>query len=255
MKVIGQVGDLQSTRNGWSQTLGDYVEQIFHGTSDYARSVYLQIRANGINGTNQCADCELEINEPTGTVRARFASSLEPGGEEQLQVEIRLGRNDVQKSIFEAGPDGYISGLTTSEIRNIQALIDDPLDDVAFTWLADNGSDAALAIYELAKNGLQYRIVYQPILTHITTASAQFQWPNKNQYSHDILSESTMLSLFRSAPNFVIPDAAGLTVPSGYVYGWKMAPPTYETSSDGHSSEVLEFEFGLWPVQITGNVV
>ena len=237
-------------RDGWSQTLGDYVELTWHGTIDYARAVYADLR-------NNCSECDKEEQGPTGIVRARFANQLEPGGDEELRVEIRSGRNDVQKSIFEPGPDGFSNGVDDTELRRIQATIENPESAVAYDEWQDNATADGLALYKLALAGVRYRIVYQPVIIQVTTASGQFQWPNVNYLAGDILLQNTMLGLLRMTPNFTPPSTANVpaAAPDGFAYGWKMAPPTYESSSDGRSVETLEFEFGLWPTQLYGDPV
>jgi hypothetical protein len=247
MKIIGQVGGLVSRRDGWSSSLGDYVEELYKGTAAYANAVYAALRGN-------CAELEKDLDGGMGMVRARFASVTDPGGGNQLRVEIRRGRNDVQKSIFEPGVDGFTGGVTTTELRYIKALIDDPLDDVAFEWLDDNGSPEAFALYELAQSGLAYRIVRQPTLIQITTADDNFPWPSQEALSGRILTRDSMLGMLRQTPNFVVPANPGVA-PDAFAYGWMFLGPTYEAASDGHSQEVLEFEFGLWPTQIFGDVV
>lgn len=239
MRILGSVGEPQIIRNGWSQQLGDYVEYVYKGSQAYATSVFQQLRGN-------CADVEVELQDAVGVVRARFAGTTQPGGEEEARSEIRLTINAVQKSIFEPGPDGVSNVITDQELRYIKALIDDPLDDEAFAWLADNGTDTGDELYSLAQRGVEYRTVYQPLIQHISTASSLYNWSDKTAWSGKVLSEANMRSLWSITPNFTIPTAPD-AAPDGFSYGWKFAPPTYEAASDGHTSEVLEFEFGLWP--------
>jgi len=248
MKILGTVGEPQGRRNGWSQTLGDYVEDIYHGSPDYVRQIYSNARGN-------CSEADVEVMGASGTCRIRFAGTTTPGGDAELRVEIRRARNDVQKSIFEAGPDGLGPGnVTAEELRYIKALIDDPLDENAFLFMSTNASAAAQALYDLALKGVEFRIVSQMVLTQITTAPTTYGWPNVDGYAGSIVSRATMLSVLRAQPNFNVPGNPGVE-PSGFIYGWRLATPNYEYSSDGHSVETLEFEFGLWPSQIYGSAI
>lgn len=247
MRVIGSFGEPRSQRNGWSQNLGDFVELVYHGTADFARGVYANVRGN-------CAECDLDIEGPSGVVRVRYANSTEPGGEEFLRVEIRSGRNDVQKSIFEPGPDGYSSGVGPEGVGLIQEIVQNPGDDLLYDEFVATATADELALLDLAIQGVQYRTVYQPTVIQVSTASGLYIWPNVNYLAGSILTQNTMLGLLRITPNFTPPNTTNVPAqaPTGFHYGWKMAPPTYEASSDGRSSETLEFEFGLWPEFLYG---
>lgn len=248
MKILGTIGEPQGRRNGWSQTLGDYVEDIYHGAPSYVQQIYSAVRGN-------CSEADVEVIGASGTCRVRFAGTTAPGGEAELRVEIRRARNDVQKSIFEPGPDGFGPGnVTAEELRYVKALIDDPLDETAFLWIVANGSNEANTLYQLGIKGVEYRTVTQMVLTQITTAPTTYNWPNNDGIAGRILSRATVLGALRAQPNFNVPNNPGVS-PSGFLYGWRFAMPVYEYSSDGHSVETLEFEFGLWPELIFGSVV
>lgn len=239
MKVIGIVGAPRTRKNGWSISIGDYVEYSWEGTSDYVEQVFAQLRKH-------CTDCDYEVDGPVGVVRARFAGTTDAGGDEDQEVEITCTRNDVQKSIFEPGPDGYIPGLTTAQMRRIRAVIDSPDDDEAFTdWLA-TATPTEIDFMTLLQNGVEYRIVSQPVIKQVTTSRRETTWPSFNDAAGLIFSASKLLTLLREVPNFSIPGAPS-AAPAGFFYGWRLAMPEYESSSNGHSAETLEFEFGLWP--------
>lgn len=248
MRVAGSTGQQVAKRNIWTQSHGDAVEYTYKGTTGFAEGVFALARGN-------CAEAELDILGAIGVVRARYASITDNGsGEEQIRVEIRMGRNDVQKSIFEPGVDGYVISpeVNDEELRYIQRAINDPSDEVSIGWLDAFGSPDGNELYRLGLQGVQYRIVSQPTLIQITTASSLFQWPNMSALANRILSNATLLGLLRQAPNFTI--AASGSGPTGFNYGWRMSDPVYDASSDGHTSEMLEFEYGLWPSLLFGSL-
>jgi hypothetical protein len=245
--VIGTVGEPQGRRNGWSQTLGHFVEYTWKGTSSYALQIMGQLVGN-------CAEVDADTEGPSGTVRARFVGSTEAGGEEQVRIDIRRSRNDVQKSIFEAGPDGYgVGGISAEELRQIRALIDDnsQSDDQAYTDWILGSTDNGILLYNLALSGVEYRIVSQYIVTQVTTASSLYQWANMDGDANTIFTRSSMIATLSASPSFNIPVDPG-TAPSGFNYGWRLAPPTYEDGADGTRTETLEFEFGLWSTLLYG---
>ena len=247
MKIIGSIGEPQAIRNGWSQTLGDYVEYVYKGSKTYSESIYSQVRGN-------CAEVEKDVEGPVGIVRVRYAGTVEPGGEEQLRIELRMARNDVQKSIFDYNLFGTTGGLSHEQLQDIKYIRDNPDDVIFFDGWLGTATAEEQALLALVDAGFEYQVVSQPILTQITTASSLFQWPDMTGNAGSVLSQQTLSGVLRQQPNFTLPGT-NETAPAGYVYGWKMNYPTYESSSDGHSQEVIEFEFGLWPTQIYGNLV
>jgi hypothetical protein len=241
--VIGTVGEPQGRRNGWSQTLGHFVEYTWKGTSAYALQIMGQLVGN-------CAEVDADTEGPSGTVRARFVGSTEAGGEEQVRIDIRRSRNDVQKSIFEAGPDGYgVGGLDTTDFEYIKRLLEDPEDESASLYV--NSDANVLALYELALAGVEYRKISQYIVTQVTTASSLYQWANRDARANTIFTRASMLAALGATPSFNIPANPG-DAPSGFTYGWMLAVPTYEDSADGTRTETLEFEFGLWSTFLNG---
>jgi len=249
----GARGAKRISRSGWDAQQGDFIETVYEGTREYVNSLFAPARLSyGV--------LAVETENEGPLYRLRVRSSVTPTSEtDQNSPEntVRIQVNRVQKSIFE--PPGP-AGITAGQLRVIKkALAEDLENATPASFLAANilpGSDA-YTLYQLALSGVDYRVVYQPVLYRTRTAPAGFKWADRsNGVGYNLSLEDMMAdAVLGNILNFPLPtndalvnwvDESGTAVQ--FAYGWVKHAPYYDTAAGNRTVEYLEYEYGLWPV-------
>lgn len=183
-----------------------------------------------------------DAQSPRQELRVRQPPSFK-GDPGSISLELNETINRVHKSIFE--PPGPAT-VTDDELRTIRDAIQNPQpgQSPALT------NPDAIDLYQLALRGVDSRIVYQPVFTVVRTAARKINWPNQTNGVGQIFTDSAMLADqgVTGLVNWTLGSVAysGEVAPVDFTYGWLKHMPRHETVVGNRSSQVVEFEFGLW---------
>lgn len=244
MTNLGVPGDFRRQRIGWDNRDGDFGEVEYEGNSNYIQTLHASLR----NATN-IISTEIWNEGAKWYLRGRLSIGAPSQGDAQVTDDVRMSVNRVHKSIFEPPYPG--SGeLSASDIETIRrALQSQSVEDVQA--VADL-SDDAVSLYILANAGVEYRIVYQPVLFRTKSASAGYQWPDAGNWVGQILTNAQLIADAELGDilNFTLPPTGATSTTAGetFVYGWLKHEPWYDTAAGNRSVENREYEYGLWPV-------
>lgn len=235
MRAIGANFRIVSRRRGRDRIYGPFWEVVYEGTPQAISTLEGDFTGDP---TIQSTVIDEQPGKHRLVVRADIDLENGPGAP---TVEFRQQPSRAHKSIFE--PPYPYSNVTEDDVRKIREAI-----NKSKTSAPTLSSAEADQLYELALQGVQFRTVYQPILQVVRVAHWSYVWPNDYANIGLVMDLPTVLSDIQAktggTPNFPL---LGQTWPTpDFVYGYLFHMPSYDTSIGGKSTEVLEYEYGLW---------
>lgn len=222
--------ELPSTR-GFSAQSGPFITRIWKGTEEACNAALAE--------TIGADHAEVSGDGAVYTLTARFANDPNDPQTEAPTREERLHWNRISKHIFES-PD---LGLSENDVDILRKATGEnrKLNDDEILQISAKG----IIAFALWQKGVESFVVDQPVVIITATASASFPWDIAFSGVDLIFSTSQMISdadLVSGWAARLPQDAAG----TGFVYGWKKAPPEITTTGGNRSQLVQEYEYGLW---------
>lgn len=243
MRNIGLPGDYKRERSGWNISQGDYGEVEYEGTRFFVDSVFALLR----NGQN-VLELERVQEGAKWLLRARIQITPPANTEGGVIDDLRMTVNRVQKSIFE--PPG-VGSLTLDQLKKVRRAVDSGSDEDFFAMIELNSQEAE-DLYALAVAGVQFRIVYQPVIYRTRSAPDGHNWPDHGNGVGTIFSHGQMIADANMGYllNFNLPPTDAIVTHAGidFIYGWLKHEPWYDTAAGNRTVEYLEYEYGLWPL-------
>ncbi|HEU0011604.1 MAG TPA: hypothetical protein VFT34_17440 [Verrucomicrobiae bacterium] len=178
------------------------------------------------------------------------APGLAGSGGQDFSLELRESIALVHKDVLEPAPDAPIGDLTTAQILQLKRIIDKNEDLGSGEQFSPPLSAQQLELYELIQRGVTSRIVYQPVFTINRTSARTHVWPNQTNGVGQIFTDSQMfkdqgiegLVLWTMASSAY----ADIVEPDRFKFGWLKQMPWHDTTVGNRTTQVVEFQFGLW---------
>ncbi len=243
--TIGSPGELHSDKISFASNQGQSREITFKGNERFVRDMYADFVAQGFQ-------CECSIQPGICTLVARDNGDASTN-ELPLGIEVELQTNKAHKSIYEPpGIPGFT--MTPRELAQVQravhAALDTDITDTALGELIFDFTDDQLTLFNLGCRKVESRVIYQPVLTKVTTAGRLYNFPGgayldvgKNFTEEAMLSDLN-ISLHFALPRFLDP------VDSDVFYGWVKGMPRYSQIAGQRVTETMTFEFGAWSIDM-----
>ncbi len=243
---IGSPGELVSDKLNYANAQGQLREVVFEGSERFIRALYGDFVAQGYSVT-----CDIKPGKCSLTAKDDGAAGT---NEIPTGIEVELQINTVHKSIYEPpAPHGF--SLTVAQLARVQAMVQasssrEGLTTAEAEEVALQFTDDQYALYKLGVRKVEHRIVYQPILTRVTTAGRLYQFPaNAHDGVGENYSEAAMLAELNVPLQFALPLFTD-PVDADIYYGWVKRMPHYQQVAGQRVSETMSFEFGAWSIDL-----
>ena len=228
-------------------TQGSQTTRTFRGTQAYIEAAESSYIAAGWNTrVKEGAVWELVATAPMDSRQG------DPGSEVPVDT-WELGSNMVEKDILESNTD-VVNGLVKEDLAFLREVVDgkkttddyDLEDGLPHVFLSPD----AVPLFKLIVSGVKSKVVYQPVLRNIKTASQYYEIPNSLLNVGSVYSTARIIS-DESPPSDIAANLlTGGTITRAAVGvlfgGWFKTHPQIIDSAGSKVQIVQEWQYGEW---------
>jgi hypothetical protein len=175
-----------------------------------------------------------------------------------------LDPQEVEKDLLSADfPNGLIGEISKQNRSSIRTALETiPADDsLPPAMFADGTEDAAITLYYLMRAGVQSFPIDAHVIRHTQVVSNRYSTQVVYLNEGRILSRDTFIALEGVPPDLLFgvptePTPSQFIETSGDLqYGWRKIKPQVQDIAQQKRQIVRSYAFGLWPINIFGDVL